>query len=118
MRTLLNMLVKELIQLKRDPRVLSVLFVAPVVQLTLLAEEHAPHRLGEPTVAVRDARILFVGRLFVGQHVDRGPRVAQRLSAFFLGTCKPGQAGQARRQVVAHRHVVGLLLHQDGQHFG
>ena len=37
MRTLLNMLVKELIQLKRDPRVLAVLFVAPVVQLTLLA---------------------------------------------------------------------------------
>jgi ABC-2 type transport system permease protein len=37
MRTLLNMLVKELIQLKRDPRVLSVLFVAPVIQLTLLA---------------------------------------------------------------------------------
>jgi ABC-2 type transport system permease protein len=37
MRTLLNMLVKELIQLKRDPRVLSVLFIAPVVQLTLLA---------------------------------------------------------------------------------
>jgi ABC-2 type transport system permease protein len=37
MRNLLNMLVKELIQLKRDPRVLSVLFVAPVVQLTLLA---------------------------------------------------------------------------------
>jgi len=31
------MLVKELIQLKRDPRVLSVLFVAPVIQLTLLA---------------------------------------------------------------------------------
>jgi ABC-2 type transport system permease protein len=31
------MLVKELIQLKRDPRVLAVLFVAPVVQLTLLA---------------------------------------------------------------------------------
>lgn len=37
MRTLWNMLIKELIQLKRDPRVLSVLFVAPVVQLTLLA---------------------------------------------------------------------------------
>jgi ABC-2 type transport system permease protein len=37
MRTLWNMLVKELIQLKRDPRVLSVLFIAPVVQLTLLA---------------------------------------------------------------------------------
>lgn len=37
MRTLVNMLVKELIQLKRDPRVLAVLFIAPVVQLTLLA---------------------------------------------------------------------------------
>ncbi len=37
MRMLLNMLVKELIQLKRDPKTLSVLFVAPVIQLTLLA---------------------------------------------------------------------------------
>lgn len=37
MRMLWNMLVKELIQLRRDPRTLSVLFVAPIVQLTILA---------------------------------------------------------------------------------
>ena len=37
MRTLLNMLVKELIQLKRDPRILAVLFIGPIVQLTILA---------------------------------------------------------------------------------
>ena len=37
MRMLWNMLIKELIQLRRDPRTLSVLFVAPVVQLTILA---------------------------------------------------------------------------------
>jgi ABC-2 type transport system permease protein len=36
MRMLWNMLIKELIQLKRDPRVLAVLFIAPVVQLTIL----------------------------------------------------------------------------------
>jgi ABC-2 type transport system permease protein len=37
MKMLWNMLVKELLQLKRDPKTLSVLFVAPVIQLTLLA---------------------------------------------------------------------------------
>ena len=37
MRMLWNMLVKELIQLKRDPRILAVLFIAPIVQLTILA---------------------------------------------------------------------------------
>jgi len=37
MRMLWNMLVKELLQLRRDPRILAVLFIAPVVQLTVLA---------------------------------------------------------------------------------
>ena len=37
MRMLFNMLVKELLQLRRDPKTLSVLFVAPIVQLTILA---------------------------------------------------------------------------------
>ena len=36
MRTLLNILVKELLQLKRDPKILPILFIAPVVQLTIL----------------------------------------------------------------------------------
>ncbi len=36
MRMLWNMLIKELIQLRRDPRVLAILFIAPVVQLTIL----------------------------------------------------------------------------------
>lgn len=36
MRTLLNILVKELLQLRRDPRILPILFIAPVVQLTIL----------------------------------------------------------------------------------
>ena len=36
MRSLWNLLLKELIQLRRDPRILAVLFIAPVVQLTLL----------------------------------------------------------------------------------
>ena len=36
MRMLFNMLVKELLQLRRDPRILAVLFIAPVVQLTIL----------------------------------------------------------------------------------
>ncbi len=37
MRMLWNMLIKELLQLRRDPKTLSVLFVAPIVQLTILA---------------------------------------------------------------------------------
>jgi ABC-2 type transport system permease protein len=37
MRTLFNMLVKEFLQLKRDPKILPILFVAPMVQLTVLA---------------------------------------------------------------------------------
>ncbi len=37
MRMLVNMLVKELIQLRRDPKTLAVLFIAPIVQLTLLS---------------------------------------------------------------------------------
>jgi ABC-2 type transport system permease protein len=37
MRMLLNMLIKELIQLRRDPKTLAVLFIAPVIQLTLLS---------------------------------------------------------------------------------
>jgi len=36
MRTLLNILVKELLQLGRDPRILPILFIAPVIQLTIL----------------------------------------------------------------------------------
>ncbi len=36
MRTLVNLLVKELLQLKRDPKILPILFLAPVIQLTLL----------------------------------------------------------------------------------
>ncbi|HOC41624.1 MAG TPA: ABC transporter permease [Thermoanaerobaculales bacterium] len=36
MRTLLNILVKELLQLRRDPRILPILFIAPVIQLTIL----------------------------------------------------------------------------------
>jgi len=36
MRMLFNMLIKELLQLRRDPRILAVLFIAPVVQLTIL----------------------------------------------------------------------------------
>jgi ABC-2 type transport system permease protein len=36
MRGLLNILVKELLQLRRDPKILPILFVAPVVQLLFL----------------------------------------------------------------------------------
>jgi len=36
MRTLINILVKELLQLKRDPKILPILFIAPVIQLTIL----------------------------------------------------------------------------------
>jgi ABC-2 type transport system permease protein len=36
MKTLLNILIKELLQLKRDPKILPILFLAPVIQLTLL----------------------------------------------------------------------------------
>jgi ABC-2 type transport system permease protein len=36
MRTLINILIKELLQLKRDPKILPILFMAPVIQLTLL----------------------------------------------------------------------------------
>ncbi len=36
MRLLMNMLIKELLQLRRDPKILSVLFIAPIVQLTIL----------------------------------------------------------------------------------
>ena len=36
MKTLLNILVKELLQLRRDPKILPILFLAPVIQLTLL----------------------------------------------------------------------------------
>jgi len=36
MRTLFNILVKELLQLRRDPKILPILFLAPVIQLTLL----------------------------------------------------------------------------------
>lgn len=36
MRTLINLLVKELLQLARDPKILPILFVAPVVQLVIL----------------------------------------------------------------------------------
>ncbi len=36
MRTLANILVKELLQLRRDPKILPILFVAPVLQLLVL----------------------------------------------------------------------------------
>jgi len=35
-RTLLNIVIKELLQLKRDPKIVPILFIAPVVQLTIL----------------------------------------------------------------------------------
>jgi len=36
MRTLINILVKELLQLRRDPKILPILFIAPVMQLLIL----------------------------------------------------------------------------------
>ncbi len=36
MRTLANILVKELLQLRRDPKILPILFVAPILQLLVL----------------------------------------------------------------------------------
>lgn len=36
MRTIINLLVKELLQLKRDPKILPILFLAPIIQLTIL----------------------------------------------------------------------------------
>ena len=36
MRTLANILIKELLQLKRDPKIVPILFIAPVIQLTIL----------------------------------------------------------------------------------
>jgi ABC-2 type transport system permease protein len=36
MRSLLNILVKELLQLRRDPKILPILFIAPVIQLLVL----------------------------------------------------------------------------------
>jgi ABC-2 type transport system permease protein len=36
MRTLINILRKELLQLRRDPKILPILFMAPVIQLTIL----------------------------------------------------------------------------------
>ncbi len=36
MRSLLNLLVKELLQLKRDPKILPILFIAPILQLLIL----------------------------------------------------------------------------------
>ena len=36
MRTLVNILVKELLQLRRDPKILPILFIAPVMQLVIL----------------------------------------------------------------------------------
>ncbi len=36
MRTLASILVKELLQLKRDPKIVPILFIAPVIQLTIL----------------------------------------------------------------------------------
>ena len=36
MRQLANVLVKELLQLKRDPKILPILFIAPVMQLLIL----------------------------------------------------------------------------------
>jgi ABC-2 type transport system permease protein len=36
MRALLNVLVKELLQLKRDPKILPILFIAPIMQLMIL----------------------------------------------------------------------------------
>ena len=36
MRSILNILVKELLQLKRDPKIVPILFIAPVVQLFIL----------------------------------------------------------------------------------
>jgi len=36
MRTLVNILVKELLQLRRDPKIVPILFIAPVMQLTIL----------------------------------------------------------------------------------
>lgn len=36
MRALLNVLIKELLQLKRDPKIVPILFLAPVIQLVIL----------------------------------------------------------------------------------
>ena len=35
-RTVVGFVLKELIQLRRDPKIVSILFIAPIVQLTIL----------------------------------------------------------------------------------
>ena len=36
MRIILNIIIKEFLQLKRDPRLFAIIFIAPVMQLILL----------------------------------------------------------------------------------
>ena len=71
MRMLVNMLVKELIQLRRDPKTLAVLFVAPIVQLTLLSYA-ATTDIRQVALAVCD--------------LDRSPASRQLLRTFEAST--------------------------------
>jgi len=71
MRMLANMLVKELIQLRRDPKTLAVLFVAPIVQLTLLSYA-ATTDIRQVALAVCD--------------LDRSPASRQLLRTFEAST--------------------------------
>jgi ABC-2 type transport system permease protein len=69
MRTLLNILVKELLQLRRDPRILPILFVAPVVQLTILGYA-ATTDLRRVELAVCDLDRTSVSRDLVRRFTD------------------------------------------------
>jgi len=68
MRGLANMLVKELVQLRRDPKILPILFVAPVMQLLVLGYA-ATTDIHDVELAVCDLDRSTVSRQFVDRFV-------------------------------------------------
>jgi ABC-2 type transport system permease protein len=130
MRTLLNMLVKELLQLKRDPKILPILFIAPVIQLTILGYAATTDiRLVElavcdldHTAASRDMVGAFIASTYFRRvaAVDRQPdldpwlasgraRVALTIPAGFGAERAAGRTGRVQAVADGSNSVVGTL---------
>ena len=70
MRIILNIIIKEFLQLKRDPRLFAIIFVAPVVQLILFGYAANLDVNTVPT-AVFNQDHTSTSRLFIEKFEDR-----------------------------------------------
>ncbi|HVO11326.1 MAG TPA: ABC transporter permease [Vicinamibacteria bacterium] len=100
MRVLWQVIVKEFLQIRRDVRMIPIIFVAPVVQLTVFGFAVNTDVTRVPTVLVDEDRSAR-SRDFVSRFVDSG---------YFELVASFDQADAAERWLVTGRAQLGLVV--------